>query len=51
MEPYSHHEDANIQITPYNGEHRKEYHIQDFLQKEPTTRAQKRQEELALGLF
>jgi len=49
--PYSHPEEPNIQITPYKGEHRTEYNITLFLDPEPTTTAQRRREEIALGIF
>jgi len=51
QEPHSHPGDTNIQITPYRGQRKTEYHIMDFLNPEPTTKAQQRQEEIALGIY
>ena len=51
INPYSHPDDENMQITPYKGQHRTEYHIALFQDPEPTTPAQKRREELALGIY
>lgn len=48
---YSHPDGQNLQITPYQGPRRKEYHVQPFLNKEPQTAAQQRQEEISLGKF
>jgi len=49
--PYSHPDEQNLQITPYQGPRRKEYPAQPFLNMEPQTTAQRRQEEIALGQY
>jgi len=49
--PYSHPDDNNLQITPYKGPRRMESRRQLFQDPEPTTTAQKRREEIALGKY
>jgi len=39
--PYSRPGDPNLQIAPYKGQRRMGYHIQQFLDPDPTTAAQK----------
>jgi len=49
--PHGNIDDPNMQIAPYKGQHRAEYDARLFHDPEPQTRAQKRREELSLGLF
>ena len=43
--------DPNMQVTPYKGHHRTEYDVRLFKDPEPQSRAEKRREELALGIY
>ena len=49
IEPYTRPEDTDLQITPYNGPHRQEYHIMDITDPEPQTKSQKIREQLVLN--
>jgi len=40
-----------MQVTPYKGQHRTEYHVEQFYNPEPQAKKEQRREEIALGIF